>query len=583
MRPQLKAVLTTLLLIAAGCDEQPATDVVDNSIQQVVVTATLTEIEAGETTQLTAVAKQADGTVRNATIQWSVNDTTIGQVYSTSINTAYVRGKKAGTVEVQAKAESKAATIHVAVKQTPVPNPIPKLNQIEPASATEGDAGTLLHVKGENFTPQSYVAWNAVAKQTIYVSAGELNVILTPADLQSAGEAHVKVVTPGPGGGNTADAIFTIFGPPASLILATEAWPEIFLPGEQATIQLVVKDRTGRTLPPVQATWETSIPGVATIDQTGKLTMVGPGQTAVRARVGTLVKEGYVNVASAPTADVIYDALENGVRQLFITTPGNGTRRKVFSDVVQATQPAPSPDGQRIAYVGVGTNGSADIFIANRDGSNRRQLTFDGLVDDQPVWSPDGQRIAFRSQRNSGYNDIWVMNADGSGQHNVTDDQIRVNMTGYEHPAWSPDGEYLLFSMSDYGMTPRRSVLVRLRLSNQTRTIVVNDPALSDAEPAYGTRTNWLAFRRTFSNGLGDQIQFLNPLTGETWIMIDYPGPGRNPAISPENAWVAFESSPANAPGSTGVYINWIGAFYRRAIGVGVIAGNPANPKWIAR
>jgi len=534
--------------------------------------------------EVNAVAKQSDGTIRtDVAITWNVSDTAVARITTTTAGKATVLGKQSGTVSVQAKAEQKSAAVQISVKAPTESNPSPALVALDPAFGHEGSSGALLHVNGKYFVPATYVEWNGVRKPTTFVSGTELTVVVTAEDVAAASDAVVRAVTLGPGGGSTPPLPFTIYGRPVTLSITAENLPPVFFTGENQQLGIEASDARGRIIPDVQATWSSSWQASATVDQSGRVRMMAPGQSIIRATVDTLKKELAVNIAAAPEADVIYDATEDGVRQLFISTPGVAGRRKVFTGVVSARQPAPSPDGSHIAFVRDGTSGNADIFVANRDGSGIRQLTFDGQIDDQPVWSPDGLRIAFRSQRNAGYNDIWIINADGTGLQRLTNDEVRVNMTGYEHPAWSPDGKHIVFQMTDYGMSPRRFALVKQDVATGLRTLIVNDPALSDAEPAYGTRSDMLAIRRTFNTDLGDQIQFINPINGQTWIYIDYPGPGKNPAVSPDNTWLAFESAPSNAPASTGIYLNWIGTWYRRVIGVGTGAGNPANPRWIRR
>jgi hypothetical protein len=56
----------------------------------------------------------------------------------------------------------------------------------------------------------SQVYWNDVARTTTFVSETELQISLTAADLQNPGPAAVKVVNPGPGGGDSNGLIFTI-------------------------------------------------------------------------------------------------------------------------------------------------------------------------------------------------------------------------------------------------------------------------------------------------------------------------------------------------------------------------------------
>src|SRR6266704_1647227 len=69
-------------------------------------------------------------------------------------------------------------------------------------------------------------------------------------------------------------------------------------------------------------------------------------------------------------------------------------------------------------------------------GKNPINLTKDSPADDtQPAFSPDGERIAFRSERNGG--GIFVMGATGESVRRLTDFG--------NNPAWSPDGKNIVF------------------------------------------------------------------------------------------------------------------------------------------
>jgi len=60
------------------------------------------------------------------------------------------------------------------------------------------------------------------------------------------------------------------------------------------------------------------------------------------------------------------------------------------------------------------------------DGSDVDQLT-DGQQDSQPAWSPDGERIAFtangrlKGEPSAAQGRMYAINADGRGQVNLTD------------------------------------------------------------------------------------------------------------------------------------------------------------------
>src|SRR5687768_4326785 len=257
MTRSIKALFAALLLTAAGCDSDSA-EVIDRSIHTVQLAASASQIEAGQTVQLTAVAKTADGTVRtDVDVEWTVNDTTIATLTITG-HTAVLKGKRAGFVAVVARAATKAAQLQVEVKQTPPPNPVPMLDRLEPSATTAGSTGTVVKVKGWNFTPQSVVRWDGIAKTTTFVSANELSFVATPFDVLALGDVDVRVFTPAPGGGMSQGSLtFTIYGAPATLEIGAGN-TSMFWPGEQIQFMAIAKDGLGRVLTGVQVNWSTS-------------------------------------------------------------------------------------------------------------------------------------------------------------------------------------------------------------------------------------------------------------------------------------------------------------------------------------
>jgi Tol biopolymer transport system component len=93
--------------------------------------------------------------------------------------------------------------------------------------------------------------------------------------------------------------------------------------------------------------------------------------------------------------------------------------------------PSLSPDGKSFVYAAFAA-GNWDIYFQRVGGKNPINLTKDSPADDtQPAFSPDGERIAFRSEREGG--GIFLMGATGESVKRLTD-------FGYD-PAWSSDGK----------------------------------------------------------------------------------------------------------------------------------------------
>lgn len=130
---------------------------------------------------------------------------------------------------------------------------------------------------------------------------------------------------------------------------------------------------------------------------------------------------------------------------------GTGTVARLVRMPGVELNPHCSPDGARLVFSNFQTPGGEpalprapiveELHILDIAGGKTTQLTRMGHNATEPAFSPDGRRVAFSSNAAGGF-DLWVVDADavGSQPRRVTDDP------GYEgHPTWSPDGSRLVF------------------------------------------------------------------------------------------------------------------------------------------
>jgi len=118
---------------------------------------------------------------------------------------------------------------------------LPMITSISPTSAVVGGDSFVLTLKGRNFVTGSVVLWNQTSLPTTFVSASELQALVSRANLATAGNIAVTVSNPGTGGGTSDAFTFALMYPPATLTLLVPS--SLSLPGADSFV-LTVKGGT---------------------------------------------------------------------------------------------------------------------------------------------------------------------------------------------------------------------------------------------------------------------------------------------------------------------------------------------------
>jgi pSer/pThr/pTyr-binding forkhead associated (FHA) protein len=172
------------------------------------------------------------------------------------------------------------------------------------------------------------------------------------------------------------------------------------------------------------------------------------------------------------------------------------------------------------------TTGTYNIFSASPDGSDRVLVVTEAS---QPAVSADGRRIAFRS---------WKADNRGLIERGVeTDDQWRFN-TFFEsaRPAFAPGGQLFLFHSREAGEAPAIY-----------RTVSADYEVLRrDGAPIQGEAPAWLpddgnrfVYQGCLRGGCG---LILSNLDGSAGAQLTFDPSDTNPAVSPDGQNVVFMS-----------------------------------------
>ncbi|HSJ24875.1 MAG TPA: Ig-like domain-containing protein [Longimicrobiales bacterium] len=529
-------------------------------------------VAVGQTVALAATPRSAAGGVVHTPVTWSSGHTATATVTQQGV----VTGVAAGTATIAAATDG-GVTGYVVVTVTAPQGPLPTISEITPDSADSSPAGFEITIRGAGFTANTGAFLNSSSRPTEYVSATELRMLLWPGDLGTSGTREVRVFNPG--AGMSAGVAFRIV--PGVWSVRIEQQDIALWPGQAMQLTATAYDEQNRPVTGRKVTWQSSQASVATVDSTGRVRALSSGFATIEAVISGRSAVRHMEVYHPLPWDLLYEGTHGGYSELWLLTPGpDAAPRRLLPAGTWATDPAASPDGSRIAFVGLNSGGDRNIFIVNRDGTNLRQLTSHAGTDDQPVWSRDGSRIAFRSDRD-GFSDVWVVNADGTNPVNVSRNSSRsgAGRVAAERPSWTPAGR-VVFSWGFELLNPRPYRLVSVAADGSDWRELTDGSMWRDYEAEVSPLGTLIALRRAHSQ----YGEFIDVMAGDGTQLgwINWPGQGYTPSWSPDGTWLTYSVS--DGPGHSAIVIFPLATMSGGQGGWRVVVPTGGrNPVWIRR
>jgi Tol biopolymer transport system component len=194
----------------------------------------------------------------------------------------------------------------------------------------------------------------------------------------------------------------------------------------------------------------------------------------------------------------------------------------------EPNRPLTAPGAGRIVFSGGGGDAQVDLFSMHPDGSDVRQLTDTPASEEQPAPSPDGSRLAFavREPGDPTSYVIGVMDADGANRGEISGTRLEPrNPVG--DPAWSPEGSEIAFAAYGDG----GGIYVAGVDGGRPRRLTSAGPPTIhvDGEPVWSPNGDAIAFIRWIIGGSDEppayEILEVSPSGGDATLIARFPAP----------------------------------------------------------
>ncbi len=166
---------------------------------------------------------------------------------------------------------------------------------------------------------------------------------------------------------------------------------------------------------------------------------LAPGAEPVRL---TTAPEGNFEPGVSPDGtQVVFVSSQTGDPEIYVMRADGTEVRRLTAFHKEDTAPQWSPDGKWISFLS-DREGRPRVFLVKPDGTELRAVSGSAPTGNErePAWSPDGQRLVFVGRLGEERSRIWSVPVAGGEPVALTDGKSADDM-----PAWSPDGKHLVF------------------------------------------------------------------------------------------------------------------------------------------
>jgi len=282
----------TITATSEGKTGTAAVAVASVPVASVAVTPASATVQAGQTVQLAATPKDANGNpLSGRAIGWSSNNLSVANVNASGL----VTGVAPGSATITAASEGKSGAAVITVNPAPVP--VASVG-VTPGSATM-QAGQTVQLaatpKDVNGNPLSgrVVTWASSTPAVATVNASGLVTSV------AAGSATITATSEGQSG----TALISVTAAPVASVAVTPAAVGL-QPGGTVQLTATPKDANGNPLTGRGVVWTSSTGAVATVGSSGLVTAVATGAATITATSEGQSGSSSITVSNAPVASV---------------------------------------------------------------------------------------------------------------------------------------------------------------------------------------------------------------------------------------------------------------------------------------